>query len=173
MQQYMVVGQVLKPQGIKGELKVRPITDDPDRFYDLQEVRIAQGRDYAVYPVQGVRVHEGFCYLRLAGVEDRNAAEALRDQLLYIDRSQAVKLPEGRYFICDLEGCQVVDETGAAIGVLDEVIQTGANDVYMIKGEKQAYMLPALKTLILAVDIEKGMITVRREGLMEVDAGAY
>ena len=171
----MIVGQIVKPQGIRGEVKVRPITDDPDRFYDLDRVAVQDEKSgaYTFYPVQTVRVHEGFVYIKLKGIEDRNAAETLRDRYLHIDRSQAVKLPEGRYFIVDLEGCAVFDEQGAALGTLDEVIQTGANDVYMIKGEKVSYMLPALKQWIESVDIESQKIVVKREGLLEVDPGAY
>nr|WP_122013485.1 ribosome maturation factor RimM [Maliibacterium massiliense] len=171
--QHLVIGQVLKPQGVRGELKIKPITDDPLRFEGMDHVYLEQQGQMVCKRCHTVRVHDGFAYLRIEGVFDRDRAEQLRGALLYVDRAHAAPLATGRYYIVDLIGCAVVNAQGEALGTLREVIQTGANDVYVIDGEKGHFMLPALKSVLLAVDIDQGVITVDESALLEVDAGAY
>jgi 16S rRNA processing protein RimM len=103
----------------------------------------------------------------LEGVADRNAAEAMRDTLLFVDRESAIKLPEGRYFIADLIGLAVTDEEGNALGTLADVRQAGGNDVYAVEGER-SFLFPAVKRAIARVDIEEGVMTLRREALAEI-----
>jgi 16S rRNA processing protein RimM len=171
---YLAVGQVLKPQGIHGEVKVKPLTDDPERFFSLSTVYF-EGKDKNMQPhaFKTVRVHGGFVYAVIDDTGDRNGAEALRGKLLHVARADAVPLPKGRYFIVDLIGCDIVDSKGSLRGTLKEIIQTGANDVYVIEGKTGQWMLPALPHVLLDTDIDKGVITVDESALLEVDRGAY
>lgn len=156
---YLAVGEVLKPQGVRGEVKVQPLTNDPERFFDLQEVYIKRGEAYASHRVSCRRVHEGYAYLNFEGVEDRDAAEKLRGEVLYVDRAHAVPLGEDENFICDLIGCEAFDRAGNPIGTLRDVMQPGANDVYVFQTPRGEMLLPARKEVILSVDVqEKRMI---------------
>ena len=170
---YLAVAQVLKPQGIAGELKLKPLTDDEGRFFELDSVYLLEDGAYVRRAFHTVRTHNGFVYARLAGVTDRNIAETMRDVILYVDRAHAAKLPKGRYFIVDLIGCVVMDRQGTRIGTLRDVIQTGANDVYVIEREGRQWMLPALKHVLLDVDVEAGVMRIDESALLEVDEGAY
>ena len=158
----IVIGKVLKPQGVKGEIKVLPITDDPGRFYDLESVYCGKERKEIV----SCRVREGVVYLRFAGNEDRNAAEALRDMELSVLRKQATKLPEDSWFVADLVGCTVRDNTGQELGVVSDILQNGSVDVYVVDDGK--LMFPALKRVLLQVDVECQSIVVDALALLEV-----
>lgn len=173
LSQYIVVAQVLKPQGIRGELKLKSLTDDPDRFTDLKYVFVMENGQYLKRMFSLVRIQDDFVYANLEGCFDRNAAEVLRNQYLYVDRKNAVQLPENRWFIVDLIGCSVYDEKGEIIGKLTDVIKTGANDVYVIEGDSIQWMLPVVEDALIDVDVENGVIHVTRSRLCEVDAGAY
>ena len=161
------IGIIVKPQGIKGDIKIEPLTDDVQRYYELSYVYLNIGNRYEKRSFSNLRIQNGFVYLRLAGVADCNTAEMLRSQYLYIDRQHAAKLPEGSYFICDLIGCVIVDEKGIEYGHVTDVLQTGANDVYIVKGSKELYM-PVLKKLIVNTDVEEKRIEIRSDILKEV-----
>ena len=165
---YLLIGQVLRPQGIKGLVKVRPDTDDPNRFLDLETVFVRQGEGYLEMPVEEISVREDGVYLRLNGAQDRDAAEKQRNLMLYVDRAHAVELSEDETFICDLIGCRVVDSQGNELGKVADVLQPGGNDVYVIKTPKGEMLLPALKHVIPTVDVQKGEITVDEQRLPEV-----
>jgi 16S rRNA processing protein RimM len=153
LQAYLAVGQVLKPQGVRGEVKVQPLTDDPRRFFELSEVFVREREAYLPRAVRCTRVHEGFAYLEFEGVADRSAAEALRRLVLYVDRARAVALPEDAEFICDLIGCEAVDSANRRIGVLIDVLQPGANDVYVLDTPRGELLVPALKRVVVDVDV--------------------
>lgn len=166
--EYLLIGEVLRPQGVKGQVKVRPDTDDPARFLALHEAFIKKGAEYAPIRVEDVSVRDDGVYLRLDGAQDRNAAEKQRGLLLYIDRAHARQLEENETFICDLIGCAVVDSQGKELGRVTDVLQPGGNDVYVIKTPRGEMLLPALRHVIPAVDVEKGEITVDEARLPEV-----
>jgi len=171
MNEYLRIGVVLKPQGVKGELKVQPLTDDPHRFAALKEVYIeSKNGGHTPVGVASVSVREDAVYLTLTGVNDRNDAERLRNTYLCVDRSHAVKLPKGRYFVCDLIGCKVVDTNGCELGTLSDVLQTGAADVYAVRGasKDKNFMVPALKKLLHSVDVEAKCIILDAEVLPQV-----
>ena len=147
---FLAVGEIVKPQGVRGEVKIKPLTDNPERFFDLRSVRILE-RPRAL---RCQRVHDGFVYARVEGVYSRESAEALRGALIYIPRDQAVELPEDAEFICDLIGCAATDTEGVSRGILADVLQNGgAVDVYVFKGAKGTLMAPALKKTVLSVDV--------------------
>ena len=168
LSEYLMIGQVLRPQGIKGLVKIRPETDDPDRFFDLEFVYIKTKDGYQQTPVNEISVRDDGVYLRLNGAQSRNDAEKQRDLLLYVDRAHAIELNENETFICDLIGCRVLDSKGTELGKVTDVLQPGGNDVYVIKTPKGEMLLPALKHVIPSVDVENGIVTVNEDRLPEV-----
>ncbi len=168
LSEYLLIGQVLKPQGIKGLVKVRPDTDDPSRFLALKYVYIMQGESYVKVPVDEVSVREEAVCLRLNGVQDRDLAEKQRDTMLYIDRQNAVELAENETFICDLIGCEVRDRQGNVLGKIRDVLQPGGNDVYVVKCKQGEMLLPALLHIVIDVQTEQGFVTVDESRLHEV-----
>jgi len=161
---FLAVGEIVKPQGIRGELKIKPLTDDPERFFDLRSVRILDQQR----ALRCRRAHDGFVYAAVEGVYTREAAEALRGALIYIPREQAVSLPNDTDFVCDLIGCAATDTTGVSYGVLTEVLQNGgAVDVYVFQGEKGRLLAPALKKTMLSVDVVGKRILLDADSLRE------
>ncbi|MBR5380671.1 MAG: 16S rRNA processing protein RimM [Clostridia bacterium] len=170
MNAYLAVGEVLKPQGISGEVKVRPITNDPMRFEDAKELYLEENGAYSPIQARFVRFDGSAVYLRLQGVEDRNAAETLRGRLLYVDRAHAVDLGEDENFIVDLIGLRGEDSEGNPLGVLTEVMQPGGNDVYVFtdKKNRRETLVPALKSVVLKTDVEGGQMILDAKRLGEV-----
>lgn len=168
LSEYLLIGQVLRPQGIQGQVKVRPDTADQERFLDLTEVFLKKNDQYVPVSVDDVSVRDDAVYLRLNGATTRNEAETQRDWMLYVDRAHAVELMENENFICDLIGCDVVDTKGSAIGKIKEVLQPGGNDVYVITTPQGEMLLPALKFVVPEVDVEHNVVTVDESRLREV-----
>ena len=168
LSEYLLIGQVLRPQGIKGQVKVRPDTDDPDRFSELEQVFLKQGDAYHPVSVDEISVREDGVYLRLNNAQSRDDAEKQRGWMLYIDRAHARKLNENETFICDLIGCRVVDTQGRELGTVTDVLQPGGNDVYVIKTPKGDMLLPALKIAVPEIDVEKGLLIVDEKRLPEM-----
>lgn len=165
---HLVIGEVLKPQGIRGEVKVKPVTCDPERFYDLTQVFFEKNGQYSPVQVLSARVDKSGAYLLLEGVSDRNEAETLRGQLIYIDREHAVELPEDAEFICDLIGCHGADDEGRDLGELVDVMQPGGNDVYVFRGSLGEVLVPALKDVVLRVDVREKQMLFKAKRLNEV-----
>lgn len=164
MERSFKIGLAVKPQGVRGEIKVRPLTDDPERFKLLKEVYI----DGEVHKVLGARIGAGEVFISLAGVSDRNAAEAFRGKFLTVPREEAVEPEEGRYFIADLIGAAVITENGEKIGTVASITE-GRTDVVWLKGERgESLAFPFLKKVINKVDIENATITVNEERFNEV-----
>ena len=160
----LIVGEVLRPQGLRGEVKVRPLTDNPERFCALRRVFLGEQERRC----RCVRVHEGFAYLQIDGVFSREAAEAIRGTLLRIRREDAVPLPEDTNFICDLIGCEGVDTEGKSWGTLTDVLQPGGCDVYVFRRANGAeLLLPALKKVVLTVDTAAKRILLDAQGVRE------
>ena len=168
LSEYLLIGEVLRPQGVKGQVKVRPDTDDPERFLDLNQVFLKQGDGYTATPVADVSVRDDGVYLRLQNAQTRDEAEKQRGWMLYIDREHARPLAENETFICDLIGCKAVDTQGHEIGVVQDVLQPGGNDVYVIKTPKGEMLLPALKHVVPVIDVKNGIMTVDEARLPEV-----
>ena len=168
--EYLSIGEVLKPQGVRGQVKVRPDSDDPARFLKLDAVYVKTGDQYKPVCISNVESRaDGFIYCVLDQADNRDQAEKQRGWMLYVDRAHAVELEEGRYFISDLLGCQVQDQQGNALGIIDDVLQPGANDVYQIKCPDGRLMyLPVLPFVIKQVNVKEGYIVVDQEKLPEV-----
>ena len=167
-QNYLMIGEIVKPQGIRGEVKVRPLTDDPARFLDLETVFLEEKGQRRECPVVGARVQGEEVYLRLRGCEDRNAAELLRGVTLWVDRAHARELQEDEMFIADILGASAVDTQGNPIGTLREVMPCASADIFCFDTLKGTLMVPALKTVLLEVDGEAGRIVLDENRLSEV-----
>ena len=153
---YITIGVISKPQGIKGEVKVTPLTDDNARFLSLKEVFI----DGKNYNVGGCKVTPAGIFIALEGVNDRNQAEQFRGKDVKVDRKDAVKLDEDRHFIVDIIGCKLVAD-GKVFGQIKDVLQYGAADIYAaVTSDSKKVMFPALKDVITDIDIENKVVTV-------------
>ncbi len=157
------LGKITAPQGIRGEVRVYPYTDTPDRFSQIPAV-LVKGEKRRV---QKARANKNLVILKLQGVDDRNAAEALRGQMLFLDRADLWEQPEDTYFVDDITGSSVVTEDGSPVGTLKAVHSRPAQDLYEIeKPDGSTFLLPAVKEFVLTVDPENKIITVRLiEGL--------
>ena len=151
------VGKITTAVGIKGEVKVYPYTDDPERFEELESVYAG---DDVMY-IDKVRYQKNLVILKFKGVDDRNAAEALRDRYLTIDRSELRELEEDEYFIFDLIGLEAVDQEGNHIGVVSDVIQNTAQDLYEIKKDDGSkYLVPAVYEIVTDIDINSCIMKI-------------
>ncbi|MCR4706687.1 MAG: ribosome maturation factor RimM [Clostridiales bacterium] len=167
--EYLRIGEIVRPQGIRGELKLRQESQDPTRYERLTRVWLKSGAGYKEFEVKKGRASGDFAYLTLAGIDSRDAAEALRGQAVYVDRAHAIALPEGEFFIADLIGMRAETEDGSPVGRLKEVIQNHpACDVYVFDTERGEMMMPALRRVILSTDPESGIMRLSRDGLQEV-----
>ena len=152
--QYIEAGRIVNTHGVAGEVKIEVWLDSPQFlksfkrcFNDRREVKLLSAR-----------VHKGFLIVKLEGVEDVNAAMALKGRTVFIDRADA-RLPKGAFFLQDIIGASVVDESGSEIGKLVDVMETPASNVYVVKGERE-HLIPAVPEFILSTDADNGIITV-------------
>ena len=159
----LIIGKIVKAQGIKGEVKILPITDDVLRFNKLKKAIVGENQ----MTVESARVSGDCAYVKFHGVDTRNDAELLVNQYVSVEREDAVKLPENTWFIADLLGSRVFVED-EEIGTLTDVLQNAKVDVYVVGDGKKEVMFPALKTLIKSVDVENKRIVLSRERFGEV-----
>lgn len=143
MQEYFEVGQIVNTFGIKGQLKVKPFTDDINRFEELKTVYICKKNEMKKVEIEDVKYNKQCVLLKIKGIEDLTEAEKYKGLFLKIDRKDAKKLPKDTYFIADILGLEVYTEEGELLGKVDDIFPTGANDVYVIKDEIR-------KTIIIA-----------------------
>lgn len=161
MEDLLQVGIITKTHGLRGEVKVFPTTDDARRFKKLKEVILDTGREKITLEIEGVRFFKNLVILKFKGIDNINDIERNTGKSLYVTRENAVKLGKDEYFIADLIGIDVFDEEDRRLGVLKDVIETGANDVYSIELENsQELLLPAIKQCILDVDIDNKKMKV-------------
>ena len=169
MEDRLQVGVITSTHGVRGEVKVFPTTDDPNRFKRLKEVILDTGKEELVLEIEGVKFFKQLVILKFKGFDNINDIEKYRQKSLYVTRKNAVRLRRDEYFIADLIGLKVLDEQEAQIGVLKDVMETGANDVYIIEmTDGRELLLPAIKQCILNVDVENGFMQVHiLEGLLD------
>ena len=161
MQKRLEVGQIVNTFGIKGEVKVTPFTDDINRFDNLKKVYVKTRKEDKLYKVEGVRYHKNMVLLKLEGIENPEQAELLKNAYLEIDREDAIPLEEGQYFIVDLIGLDVYTDEGNLLGKVDDIYNTGANDIYVVKDELgKQILLPGIKDVIKVVDFDNEKIIV-------------
>ncbi|MCL2388697.1 MAG: ribosome maturation factor RimM [Defluviitaleaceae bacterium] len=166
------IGIITKAQGICGEFRVLPTTDDPSRFELLigDEVNVVKNGGKTARKLINARQQKGFVILKLEDVDDRNMSETLVGAVISIPAEKALPLDNGEYYIRDLIGLQAESESGENLGKLTQVLHTGANDVYVIESpDGDSFMLPAIKDVVINVSIPQGKIILRlMEGLREL-----
>lgn len=161
MQEYLDIGKITNTHGVKGEVKIIPLTDNPERYSKLKKLFIEGKNGLEEYSVDSVKYFKGWVIVKFKEVNDMETAEALKGLVVKIDRANAVKLPKGSYFICDILESEVYEENGNKLGVLKDIIQTGSNDVYIVRDENNKELLiPALKSVVNEISIENKRITV-------------
>jgi 16S rRNA processing protein RimM len=155
----IAIGKAVAPHGVRGDVRVMPLTDFPDRFRTLKEVILDDGRRLAV---ESAKYHQQFVLLKFKGLDDRDAAQTLRGKLLKVGRQDLVKLPAGQYYTFDIIGLKVYDEEGAFLGEVTDVLATGANDVYITEKEgAKPLLIPALKEVVREIDVPGGRMVVK------------
>lgn len=169
MEDLLKVGIISSTHGIRGEVKVFPTTDDPQRFKKLKNILLDSGKEKRNLKIQSVKFFKQFVILKFEEIDDINDVEKYKGSSLYVTRDQAVKLKKDEYFIADLIGLTVTAEEEKLEGTLKDVMETGANDVYVIElTDGRELLLPAIKECVLSVDIEKGEMKIRLlDGLLD------
>lgn len=167
MQEYFEVGQIVNTFGIKGQLKVKPFTDDMERFEELKTVYICKKNEMKKVEIEDVKYNKQCVLLKVKGIEDLTQAEKYKGLFLKIDRKDAKKLPKDTYFIADILGLEVYTDEGELLGKVDDIFPTGANDVYVVKDKLgKQILLPSIPEVLKEIDLEKGKVIVHLiEGL--------
>lgn len=168
MEKQLQVGVISSTHGVRGEVKVFPTTDDVTRFRQLKKVYLDTGREMLPLEIQNVKFFKQFAILKFKGIDNINDIEKYRGKSLMIDREDAVDLDEDEYFIADMIGMKVCTEDGSEFGTLKDVMETGANDVYIIDSlEHGEVLIPAIRECILDVDMDEECMTIHlMEGLV-------
>jgi 16S rRNA processing protein RimM len=163
------VARVLRPHGCRGEMRLLPLTDFPERFSGMKRVTVQKGDEYREMAVEGVRWHQKVVLMKLAGVDDPVAARTFQGAHLVVDRSGTVPLPADNYYVFDLIGLTVFSGEGRELGKISDVMRTGANDVYVVdRPGRRPLLIPALKRVVRTVDVAGGrMVVDLPEGLEE------
>ncbi|MBO8128178.1 MAG: 16S rRNA processing protein RimM [Peptococcaceae bacterium] len=168
--QFITIGKIVNTQGHRGNVRVIPLTEFPERFMKLKEVWVERKGSQVKMHVEQAFAHKKFIILKFREVENMNEAERLKGSLVKIPREDVMELPPGHYYVFDIVGLRVFDVSGEYLGEISDVLQTGANDVYVVEKEKQKPLLvPALKDVVKKINIEeKEMIVELPEGLREL-----
>ena len=169
MEERLQVGVIASTHGVHGEVKIFPTTDDVRRFKKLKEVILDTGKENRILEIESVKFFKQFAILKFRGIDTIDEAEKYRRKSLYVTRENAVRLQKDEYFIADLIGVKVLDEQEQELGTLEDVIETGANDVYQIRlKDGRQLLLPAIKECVLDVDVEAGRMKIHiLDGLLE------
>ena len=161
MEQLLRVGVISSTHGVRGEVKVYPTTDDVNRFKKLKKVVLDTGREYIDLEISGVKFFKNQVILKFKGIDNINDIEKYKGKDLLVHREDAVELDEFENYVADLIDLKVVTDDGQELGYLTEVMETGANDVYIVETEDgRELLLPAIRECILDVDLEEEVMTV-------------
>ena len=170
MVEFLRVGTIASTHGSRGEVKVFPTTDDVKRFKKLKHCFLDTGKERIPLEVESVKFFKQFAILKFKDYDNINDVEKYKGKDLLVDRANAVKLQKDEYFIADLIGLKVVTDEGNDFGTLKDVLQTGANDVYVIDGtDGKEYLFPVIRECVLDISLEKGIVTVHiMPGLLDL-----
>lgn len=161
MEEFLRVGVITSVHGVHGEVKVFPTTDDADRFRVLKNAFLDTKQGKKQVEIGGVKFFKNMVILKIKGLDDRNEAEKLKGIDILVDRENAVPLEEGEFYICDIIGADVITDEDVRLGELTDVLETGANDVYVVTPENgKDILLPAIDECILDVDPENKVVRV-------------
>lgn len=156
---FLAVGRVIKPHGINGEVRVEPLTDLPERFEWLDSIYVGE-KSPRLVGIDSVRFHQGSVLLKLAGFPTRTEAEQLRGELLQVPESEAIPLEDGEYFLHQLIDLAVYTSSGIHLGRLIEVLETGANNVFVVKAARAEYLIPDIPDVIQEIDMVNGRLVI-------------
>lgn len=164
---YFRVGVIANTHGIRGEVKVYPTTQEPSRFQNMKEIILDTGEEKKVLEVASARFFKNLVILKFKGINSINDIEQYKGMDLLVTRENAIPLEEGEYYIADIIGAKVITDTGEEFGELKDVLQTGANDVYVVEHEGREVLLPVIPDCVLERDLENKLVTVHiMEGLL-------
>ena len=169
MEKYFRVGVIANTHGIRGEVKVYPTTDDINRFKKLKKCILDTGKEYIDLNVESVKFFKNMVILKFKEYNNINDIECYTGKDILVSRDNAVKLEKGEYYIADILGAKVILEDGSEFGVLEDVMQTGANDVYVVKTlDNKEVLLPKIDECVKKLDIENKIVTVHiMKGLLD------
>lgn len=157
--EYLEAGKIVTTHGIRGEVKIMPYTDTPELLAEFDRLFIGKNKDELI--IERSRVFKNMVIAKIEGVDTPEAAEKLRNKLLYMHRDD-LELDDDTYFIQDLIGIEVRDaDSGKVYGTISDVMQTGANDVYVINGSDREYLVPAIADVVVSTDIDENIMTIR------------
>lgn len=163
------IGKVVSVHGLKGEIKVFPYSDFPERCYHLKYVRLTESEDINVLEVENVRIQGVLWVIKLKGVDSRNEADKLRGRYLYILPEERMDLPPDTYYFDDIIGLEVYSVNGEYLGIIKDILPSGGQDAYVVGNDKKFFMIPAVKKIIREVDTERGRLTADLpEGLLDL-----
>ena len=161
MTKYLEIGQIVNTFGIKGMVKIKPFTDDINRFDRLKKIYISNKNGKKEYQIQEIKYHKNMVLMKLEGVDTPEQADLLRQSYLLVDRADEEPLEEGVYYIVDLLGLEVYTDDNKLLGKVDDIFNTGSNDIYVVKDEMgKQILLPGIPDVLKNVDLEKGKIIV-------------
>ncbi len=160
MIELLQVGAIIKTHGIRGEVKVYPLTDDVNRFKTLKEVVLEPESDNITLEIEGVKFQKNLVILKFKGYDNINDIEMHVKKGIFVTRDNAVELEEDEYFVADLIGLNVVTDDGEDFGVIKDVLHTGANDVYVIDHDDKDVLVPAIKECIIDVSIDDNIMKI-------------
>ena len=160
MEQFLQVGVISSTHGIRGEVKVFPTTDDAARFKKLKKVLLDTGKERLELEVQSVKFFKQFVIVKFRGIDNINDIEKYKGKGLFVPREDAVPLDEDEYYIADLIGMDVFLEDGSLFGKIKDVMETGANDVYIVQTQEKEVLIPAIKDCIRQVDVKENKMVI-------------
>lgn len=160
MQELLQVGTIIKTHGIRGEVKIYPLTDDVKRFKSLKEVILEPEKDNITLEIEGVKFFKNLVILKFKGYDNINDIEMYVKKGLYVTRDNAVKCEEDEYFVADLIGLDVITDDKEEFGKVKDVLHTGANDVYVIDHMGKEVLVPAIKQCIIDISIEDNKMVI-------------
>ena len=161
MTKYLEIGQIVNTFGIKGMVKVKPFTDNIRKYDTLKTIYIQNKKEKKEYQIEEVKYHKDMVLIKLKGINTINEAEQLRQSYLLIDREKEEPLEEGIYYIVDLIGLEVYTDEGKLLGQVDDIFNTGSNDVYVVKDKLgKQILLPGIPEVLKKVDVENKKIIV-------------
>lgn len=166
MDDYTIIGKVLKPQALKGEVRVGPITRDATQYLTYDYLYI--GDNFDKYDIDYCRLQDGFVIVKFTAINDANTAETLRNKMLYVDKSQLGELEQGEYYIQDLIGCKVLDSNGMEYGIVTAIDDFSSVNIVTVKQGGKELLFPFLERVILDVNVEEKTILVDKKSFMEV-----
>ena len=161
MTKYLEIGQIVNTFGIKGMVKVKPFTDNIERFNNLEKIYIKNKSGQTEYKIQEVKYHKNMVLVKFEGIENPEQADLLRNSYLIVDRETEEPLEAGRYYIVDMIGLDVFTDDNEYLGKLEDIYNTGSNDIYVVKNElgKQV-LLPAIEDVIKNIDMDNKKVIV-------------